>query len=323
MAKTDKIELELQRISAARRSGMSAETAKVLAQGLASPHPIIVQSAAAATLMLDARELTPLLAPAFDRFMGNNAGRDLGCQAKYACLKALNAFEKAEEGLLLTGTHHVQMEPVYGGPVDVAGPLRGESLIGLVNIDSDHSAPEAARLLADPLWEVRANAARALGGLGVHGSALLLRYKIFSGDEEPEVIAEAYGALMRADPKGSRVFVEQRLMELEDDEAIGAALALATVPSPRTLDLLVRKRNASRALSLRRGLLTPIAILRSDEAFAELLRIITTESAEMAAGAIHACAVCVTSDERRGAVVQAAENRGERLVREALRKLDP
>ena len=57
--------------------------------------------------------------------------RDPQCWGKNAVAKALKELEHREAAPYLRGTAHIQMEPVWGGQQDTAGPLRGICLLAL------------------------------------------------------------------------------------------------------------------------------------------------------------------------------------------------
>jgi hypothetical protein len=75
---------------------------------------LLVAKAAAVTLHHRLTGLTPNLAAAFRRFLGNSAKSDPQCWAKNALAKTLAAFEYQEAELFLIGMRHIQLEPVWG-----------------------------------------------------------------------------------------------------------------------------------------------------------------------------------------------------------------
>ena len=58
------------------------------------------------------------------------------CWAKNALAQTLAAFDYQDKELFLAGMRHVQLEPVWGGSSDTAGPLRGLCALALVNYRS-------------------------------------------------------------------------------------------------------------------------------------------------------------------------------------------
>lgn len=235
MARRDKFEEDLAKLA---RLGGGEKTDDALAQlraGLRASSYLLAERAAVSARSLAARELADDLRSAYDRFFDEE---DKGCGAKKACIEALDALEESDETRLLRGARWVQMEAVFGGSVDVAGPLRAECLAGLVGIGCARAHEEAVRLLADNLPEVRLSAVRALGALAGRESALLLRFKAMVGDEEPGIVGECFSALMRLAPQDTMDFLRERMMAAPPPVALGAALALGESARPEALDLL-------------------------------------------------------------------------------------
>jgi len=98
-----------------------------LSKTLGLRNNLIVARAAAITLHHKLTQLTPNLAAAFPRFLQNAVKSDPQCWAKNAIAKTLAAFEYQESELFLAGIRHIQLEPVWGGSADTAGPLRGSA----------------------------------------------------------------------------------------------------------------------------------------------------------------------------------------------------
>ena len=320
MAKIDKVAQELDLLSAIKKSEWTADALSQIRKSLASPNHLIVQSAADAAQKFEVRELIPDLKAAYDRYFGEKAGIDKGCVAKQTCIAALNFFEAADETRLLRGVRHVQMEPVFGKSVDVAGLLRGECLVGLVRLDYGEAYEEAVNLLVDRQWEARATAVRALGELGRREGALVLRHKALIGDDEIAVMDECWAGLMMADPAGSAEFLRRRMVVAAPNDALGIAMALGRSVRPEVLPWLTELRRTREEMELQRGVLLPIALLRSDAAMEYLLNVVAEERVPYATEAIKALHVCATSEERREAVRAAVERRGERTLSIAFRK---
>src|SRR5436305_10838156 len=112
---------------------------------------------------------TQVLLRAFDRLFENAAKCDPQCWGKNAIARALKDLDYNVAEPFLRGAVHVQMEPVWGGSQDTAGPLRGICLLALPGC-SDIRRDEVMRHLVNALTEtdaaVRADAARALAAMG-------------------------------------------------------------------------------------------------------------------------------------------------------------
>ena len=135
----------------------------------------------------------PALAKAFPRFL--KAG-DKGCAALTALARALVTLECDDATLFRRGIRHIQREPVRGGSQDVAADLRAICAMGLANTRDPHKTRDLVTLLADPEWTARAGAARALAAVGSETSAAVLRFKVLTGDEEPEVFCDCLHGLI-------------------------------------------------------------------------------------------------------------------------------
>ena len=76
-------------------------------------------------------ELTDELVTAFNRLMTQPAKRDKGGNGLTELVKTLTLLGYQDADLFAKGSFHVQMEPVYGGKVDVADHMRGWCAQGL------------------------------------------------------------------------------------------------------------------------------------------------------------------------------------------------
>jgi len=311
MAKRDRLEEDMARLARLGGGEKSDDALDQLRAGLASRSYLLAEKAAISARSLEARELAAELAAAYNRFFD---AEDKGAIAKKACIEALNRLEAADERRLLRGARHVQMEAVFGGSVDVAGPLRAECLAGLVASGYARAHEEAVRLLVDKLPEVRLAAVQALGALAGRESALLLRYKAMVGDEEPGIVGECFSALMRLAPEDSLEFVRERMMAAPPPVALGAALALGESARPEAFELLRAVRATRNDDDIRRGTLLPISLLRSDDAFGYLMGVLREEKPPFAAEAVKVLRIYAEDPERRAAIEAAARDRNDAYV---------
>ena len=162
--------------------------AEPLLKALSNPSNYLVAKAAAIAAELGLRALIPDLLAAFDRFFTTD---DPQCWAKNALIDALAGFEHGDSEVYLRGLKHVQMEAVWAGSVDTAGPLRARCALALVACKdlSDHRLlGHLIEVLVDPDKTVRVEAARAIGRVDRPEAALLLRLKTLTSDAEPEVL---------------------------------------------------------------------------------------------------------------------------------------
>src|SRR5262249_42913102 len=142
-------------------------------------------------------ELVLDLEAAFDRFMIDPEETDKTCRAKIAVVEALNQLDFERPDIFLRAIRHVQYEPVWGGRRHTAAPLRAAAAFGLVRLNHRDILTLLADLLADPEKVARIAAVQSLEATGSVAAVPLLRFKARVGDEEPEVTAECFTALLR------------------------------------------------------------------------------------------------------------------------------
>jgi HEAT repeat protein len=142
--------------------------------------------------------------------------------------------------------------------------------MGLVQTAYTEAGVELVRLLADREHDARIGAVRALAFWGGTEAELLLRYKAMIGDQEAEVVAECFSALLSLAPERSLDFVAGYLDDAGEAIAEGAALALGESRQERAFDILRAKVQTP----IRRAVLLGIALLRRDAAIEYLLSVI-------------------------------------------------
>ncbi len=291
MARDRKLEAALAALRSVRDDPRSETATSELRNALEHRSSHVVASAAGLVAELDIRGLASELEAAFDRFMHNPTKTDKGARAKAALADALYRTEEPAHALFLRGIRHVQLEPVYGGKADTAARLRGICALGLVRINHPDVLAELAELLADPEPAARRSAARAIG---YHESELglpLLRLKLLSGDEDPEVIAACLAALLKIGAESSLPFVGRLLERADRETCQAAALALGEARIPDALALLRDLWERSDDAELRRTALLAIATLRHDQALEFLLALIAEAPGPSARDAIEALAI--------------------------------
>lgn len=216
-------------------------------------------------------DLVPDMLAAFERFMIDGARVDKGCGAKNAIVEALNGLEHVGDSVFLTGARYVQMEPAFGEPVDTAVNLRCNCAFGLARIGHPDAHYVLAELLVDLEAAVRSAAAKALAYMATPEAEVMLRMKVLTGDQEPGVIGECFSGLMTMAPERSLEFVARYLGSEEPGLAQCAALSVAQSHLPEAFEVLRRRWEQDPLPAMRRMLVLPIALVRSDEAFSFLL----------------------------------------------------
>ncbi|HOU15323.1 MAG TPA: HEAT repeat domain-containing protein [Anaerolineae bacterium] len=286
--KKSALEDQLSALHALRTAPLTADTLAQLRQALANHNSHVVAAAAEIVGEEELADLEPDLTAAFAALMRNPAKTDPGCGAKTAIANALRACECPAEAVFLQGVRHVQMEPVWGGQVDTAAPLRGACALGLVGMRSPHALLELAHLLADPESDARISAARALAYSADPASVPLLHFKVLTGDTHAAVLYECFLALLKLDVDTSLPFVAGYLNNADPAIAESAALALGESRQEGAFAVLRDAWENTFDAERRRTLLLALATLRSEPALDYLLDIIRDEARVHADAALEA-----------------------------------
>ena len=273
------LEDQLAAMNDLRHDSDSPATRKELAKCLASKINLLAAKAARIVGECKIEELAPRMLEAFDRFMIRPETTDRRCEAKLAIVKALEEVEHQAHEPFLRGIRHVQMEPTWTPPyqVDTAVELRAVSAIGLVRTNYPDVGVELVTLLADPARDARIGAVRAIAYWGTQAGALLLRFKILSGDPETEVLGECLSGLLYLDRR-SLDFVAGYLDHENDALAEGAALALGESRREEAFEILKRHVDSP----IRATIMLAIALLRRDDAIDYLKSLLPDRDAAQA-----------------------------------------
>lgn len=245
---TDVVCRELQQSIEQKRSGLLVSRAAKMVAELAGEH--------------DLTPLVPSLKGAFQRLLVDPVKRDKGCLGKIEICHALVEMEEPASGVYLAGIHCVQREPVWGGSVDVGAALRGWSALGLVRMRHGEAMLRVAPLLADPEHPTRKAAAEALGDSGQMAAEAVLRLKVASGDEEPEVLGACFESLLRLDGPRSCPFVLAYLNDAEPAVVEAAALALGESRLEEAIEPLLACVERSMDEDLQRSIYLALALSR-------------------------------------------------------------
>ncbi len=321
MARRGRTERALEALEAIERDPAGAAVqVPALRKALEHGSALVVARAGRIAGRLALRELESALAQAFLRLCDEPASADPGCTAKEALIAALERLEHADPAPFRRGLGHVQREPVFGGSVDTAAPLRCACMFALVRCAPAGLAGDLAEALADPEPAARAGAARALGALGGEAAEAVLRLRLRGGDSEPAVLAESLLALLRVAPAPALAAARALLASRDADlvEAVALACAesrLAAVALPLS-ELFERSRGSARGVALR-----ALALLRHDEALVILMRVVREGAATDAIEALRALAAQPVDDRLRRSVAEAVAGREEPDVVAAARRL--
>jgi HEAT repeat protein len=263
----------------ALRSVASEAAEAALRKALQHRNNYLVSKAARLTSDLNLTALVPDLAAAFDRFRNNPVKTDPQCWAKNAIAKSLAALEYQEHELFVIGMRHIQLEPVWGGSSDTAGPLRSTCALALVQCRSLNSVrllTYLTELFADKVLSVRVDTARAVEQVGSDSAMLLLRLRAELASDEPELLGACYAGVLHLEGP-SAIPWAAKFLQHEDDTAAEAAIAIAETRTPEaftTLKKIHETPKSSKDPWFRAALLSAIALTRQDEAFNWLLSLV-------------------------------------------------
>ncbi len=320
MSKDDPIEQALDAIGELRIAVPSEQVTQQLRTFLRNKSNLVVAKAAKVAGELHLSGLITDLVAAFDRLMGNPAKLDKRCAAITEIVSALYEFDYSEPEVYLKGIWHIQKEPSFGPPVDTASSLRGRSAQGLLRTRYPDAVAVVIDLLVDPEPPARLGAVRALALNAGDVGLLLLRLKVLSGDENPEVVSECFSGLLAAGPGASLPFVARYLDS--EDEAIAEAAIWALGQSRQTaaLPILQEKWERTADGSVRKTLVRALAASRLQESFDYLCSQLRNADLPTAGDIILALADYASSESLRLAVESAVRQRDDPKITELFRQ---
>jgi HEAT repeat protein len=288
------------------------EAIPALKKALSDRVNLIVAKAAKMAADLRLSDLTPDLLRAFDRLLEKPVERDPQCWGKTALAKALVFLAYNESAPFVRGIHHIQMEPVWGGESDTAATLRGTCVLALPAC-TDIARGQILRHLVDALGDralpVRSDAVRAVAQMQGDEAILLLRLKARQGDDEIEVVGQAFDYLLQLEQDAALPFVADFLQPKRGVIAEEAALALGSSRLPGAVPLLEQSYASHRDPDFRYVLLRAISATRQPPALDFLLHMVRNARESEALHAIEALALHRDSDDIRRQVEQAASGR--------------
>ena len=311
MAKAPKLEATIAQLNQIRADPTSERGLNTLRQILSSKHAIAVARAATLIGEAEIQDLIPDLVTTFDRLMVNPATSDQNCVGKKAIAAALYRLEAREVDRFLTGIHHIQMEPVWGGSVDTAPGLRGICALGLVRLNYAEVMVELADLLADPEPAARIEAARAIAYHNQPEGIPLLRLKVKLGEANPQVLSECFLALLQLTPQSLPLVASFLAAPVEAASSEMAALALGESRLPESFPLLQKFWARTGNAELKKTGLLAIAMLRQDAPLAFLFDLVATGRLLDAQAAIAALRLYEQDQDLWPRVCQIVEMRGE------------
>jgi hypothetical protein len=229
----------------------------------------------------------PELGAAFERLCEDPVKRDPACRGKLAVARALHTLDHWDDRVFVAGLHHVQREG--WGQEDTAGELRGTAGLAHAHFAREDALDVLAELLGDPERTTRIAAAQAVGDAGRPDATALLRFKVLTGDPEPQVVSACLESLLSLAREASIPFA-LRLLGKHDERAEVAALVLGGARIAGAFDALTSWCiGASSEQRHRIGYLA-LALLRADPATEYLLDAIRSHGKADAIAAARALA---------------------------------
>jgi len=288
MRKPSKLEETYHLLERMDAGSLSGTDVAVIRSAITGSSGLIIARAAELVGAGGLRELIQSTVEAFARLMPGGAKSDKNCAAKTAIADALNHLEYLGDEVFVAGARYVQMEPVFGGSVDTAIPLRRACAYGLARIGHPDAHYMLADLLVDADPSVRGAAAKALGCMGTPEGEVMLRLRVLTGEKEAEVLGECFASLLAMAPSRSMDFVTRYLDSRDLPVFECAALAVGQSRSPRAFGVLRDCWEAEFDSHARSALVLPIALVRTDDAFEFLLDVVRRGSSDIASEAVAA-----------------------------------
>jgi HEAT repeat protein len=313
MKKSDPIETALNRLGELR--SVEPDVAKEeLRTYLGNRSNLVAAKAAKIAGELRISELIPDLAAAFNRFMKNPQQLDKRCAAITEIAGALYEMDYREPEIYLRGLRHIQREASFGPPVDTAAALRGMCAQGLVRTSYANALAEVVQLLVDSEPPARLGAIRALASNGGDAGGLLLRLKVLTGDNEPEVLGECFAGLLAAAPERTIGFVA-RYVDDEDETTSEAAIwALGESRLPAGFEVLQEKWQRTVGRSSRKVLLAAMAASRLQESIDFLRSLLESTGSQTASDVLVALAIYKGNKSVKESVAAIVRRRGDKAL---------
>jgi hypothetical protein len=310
MAKSDPIELSLNRLGELRHANAPETVVQEVREFLRNRSNLVVAKAAKVVRELQIRALIPDMVSAFDKLMADAPRLDKRCVATTEIVSALYELNYEEPDPYLVGLKHIQMEASFGPPVDEAAKLRAVSAQGLVRTRHPDALAEATQLLVDREPAARIGAVRALAANGGEAGVLLLGLKALTGDAEPAVLGECFSGLLEASPAKSVSFVAKYVDSEDGDIAQSAMLALGESRLPAAYEVLREKWARTAGMPTKKILLAAMAASKLDDAIAFLVSLVESETIPTATAAVEALSIYSRNERVKQSVSDAVLGRG-------------
>lgn len=314
MAKRDRLEEALKKLSETRRDPTSKEHQQRLRSALTRKNGVVVGLAAEIVREYELYELLDLLPPAFDTLMSSPVKRDPQCQGKLALATAMYQMDCSTLEPYWRGLFHVQMEPVWGGHQDTAGELRARCAIALMDAGDADAWEPVTEMLLDLEANARMGAARAIGRSGRSDIGVpVLRLKIRFGDPSTPVLTACLCGLLELSGEQALDYVVQFLSKNDQHQREAALLALGESRLDAALKPLVAFCETAMSSDRHVGFMA-ISMLRTEAAWSALIDIIKHGTFAAARDALRALAIYHHDHRVRERVEAALHARDEKAL---------
>jgi HEAT repeat protein len=180
--------------------------------------------------------------------------------------------------------------------------------MGLANSAYPHKLRELVPLLVDKEWQVRAGAIRAIGVVGTEAASLLLRFKMLSGDKDPEVMSECFTAVLALEGSDSVPLVAG-FASGHSEVSEAAILALGASRRADAVAWLIAEFANRADPASRKCILLSLSTSRAEAAMEFLLDLIRTAGSSAASLAADALAIHSRDEALQDQVAAALRSR--------------
>jgi HEAT repeat protein len=319
-----KLEDELAKLNELDMTDTDAQSLanKTLVKALSAKSNHVI--ARAATLIGEHKrdDLLTSLETAFERLLPMAGRADKGGSALTALAKSMALLGSQASELFAQGSRHIQMEPVYGGRVDVADHLRGWCAQGLAQTGAPDALTHVAMLLADPCPQTRIAAAKAveISGRADVGLPLLI-LKITQGDDDPQVLGQCVAGIVHLDPTSALQWLKP-LLDHENPAVVEQVLlAMGQTRNASLSDCLIAYYERTLEPDIQKTALLAMAMLRSDVTLMYLEELVIDGSNRAAEQAIDALGIYHYDAALKDRLLSHCSDRDDRFLLQKIQSL--
>jgi len=292
------IEEQLDQLESLIFSDAREEDLARLKKFLGAKHKRIIAKAAKLCADNHLYQFCPELKQSFHYF-ADKTDKDKGCFAKNAIVKTLYQLDHWDADLYTRAITTRQMEPVWGGSVDTAVELRCWGAYGLTLSPNARIILQLLELLHDPEPQARLGAVKAIANTNPTHAEMLLREKVFDGDEDAYIIGECFHQLIAIEPEHSLEFIKRFLDHHQEEWVEYSALAIAECPDPAAFDILKQAIDDCFYPTKKTHLIKAVALHRSKQALSYLLALLESVGKQQGIAIIEALSIYRSNDDIR------------------------